>query len=697
MTVNLDPFGGLHELDSAHLLGGFRANEIQQSVYARTGRVTAPVLWASPELLILGLEERVPWRVGERLWFDIGTPTTQVRDVLGSVQRLDDSQSSPLAAIHLLPESEEKARRLLRMLFALVGEESLTLPTTEIAADERIRDEATIRAAVLSLRATKAHGHLIGDKQEQAPQLQIRDIERGPYPIVWEYSGTLTPPTTPFIIEAVGYNSIYQLPINRFVIASPHLKTEMPRWIRRLRHRSQRRALVRRELTAAFVHPNWKRLITDAALQDISMRGFSINADPEALLLYPGLLVPNLQIMARDELLVRGTARIRSISLSNPPHIGFEFEHRDEAMLGNWERLVSDLLNPHTHPGYRFLDGTWNTYQASGYFSLSGKSPKHFKRLRRAFYKASQRLATAPNLSSHAVWSTNGDISATISMAKTHDHTWLVYQLARAPGNAEAVPGGSVLRELYFRCYEDAQRDPDLRWLLAYVQTSAHWSRVIHYDWVRDVELADARLAHTHRFRALEIDTKMPRYVHVPEVSTTSAKTADSRLIQDAAVRKYGPVWADALDLVHPRTTSPNASKSYRTAGLEKSREIFIARIRGRAIAYMVCDSTSEGIHLFGLMDTARLIPCENTEVPPAVVHSLVHSATQWFSEQKKHIYVFLDDHDYLDAETSAFIEDMGLADQTILAADAIPDMLEYVQSKTHPREWTRLLEEKHG
>ncbi len=697
--MSLQTDGMLDFLYSARMqsTGGFHVGAVAEPVLATTNGIATPILWATPQQMAVLIPKNADWGIRQKCWFSIGPSRHAVDGVLGSIESIDRERYPALAVINLMPESANKARALLALFLKLVRQRQLTLPSTTLASDERLNDADCIRSAVLSLRATRARGYLSRLGSRTSLGVRIKDIQPGHLPIIWELDGPLEQPRAPFVIESSGYNALYNLPINRFEYDGRYLKSEMPHWIRRFRHRAHRRVSVTRKLSVQFTHPHWKELVVDASIRDISMHGFSINADCLEYLLYPGLAIPNVYLYTGSQVFIEGSVITKTIAADGTAHVGFKFERLEEPARKQWQRLVSDLLHPHTLPGYRFLGGTWDTYRDSGYFSLSGKSPQYFSRLRKAFFHASRRLADEPELSSHAIWSTNGEVNATISMAKSHDRTWLVYQLARAAGNADATPGGEILRELYFRCYEDAERDHDLKWLLAYVQTNEHWSRVIHYDLVRQFELRDASLAYTHRFRALEIDTQIPRYITSNGVIATTASDVDLSLVCHSAERTHSAVWADALDLVDGRVASSHAKERYTSVGLLRDRAVFVCRRHGIPEAAIICDTTSEGIHLFGLLDTARILPLQDHKVRSDTVHILIHSAARWFHAHKKRIYVLLDDHDYLAAESSNFIEDMGLADQTILAATALPDMLEYVQSKTHPREWIRLLEEKHG
>jgi hypothetical protein len=646
-------------------------------------------------MMAVALPATIKLQPGHKLWLDVCSEDYIVRSIRAAVRLIGNDGRTPIALFALYPETASKAQQLMTMFIELVRAKDLKPPPTRIAAEENIRDVGRIQSTMLALRATAAPAHLSVQSAIEDNTLRIVDIKTGAMPLVWQTQGLRRPLQSPFVLEVSGYNSVYSVPINRFRLDGNHLISEMPAWIQRLRHRWHRRTKSNRSLHVQFMHPIWPQIRIHAPIFDVSLHGFSTTLDAIQNVLYPGLALPKVFISEEDRVIVQGPAYVRSIVLGQPNRLGLEFGLNDHQSRIRWERLVSDMLHPSTMPGHRLLESTWSTYSDSGYFNLSGKSPEYFKRLRSAYYRTSARLAHAPNLSSHAVWTDNGEASATISMVKSHDHTWLVFQLARARKLSQSIPAGRILRELYFRCYEDAGRDPELRWLLAYVQTSAHWSRVVHYDLVRQYELENPSLAHTHRFRAIEVDTMFPRSFQTRPVQIAEATHLDLRKVHRAALAKYGAVWVDALDLVEDRMFCPSSKTAFEHVGLSRARAIFVAKQRGQALAAIICDTMTEGIHLFGLLDTARIIPLSNGHPSSEIVYSLISAAAAWFHKYDKRIYVLLDDHDYLDVSASTYFEDMGFADQTILSARALPEMLEYVQSKTHPREWSRVLEEE--
>jgi hypothetical protein len=351
----------------------------------------------------------------------------------------------------------------------------------------------------------------------------------------------------------------------------------------------------------------------------------------------------------------------------------------------SWFDLVNDQIHSETRVGSRFGEETWDLYDRCGYFTLSGKSPADFAPLRQAFLSTSRQLDHAPHLGCHVVSAAStGGVRAALSVLKVYRGTWLGYQMAKTSGDIDGIPGRAILRDIHLRAYEHVQRDPQVAWVLGYVQVKRVWSKLAHYDMpLRHVASGDAAIV---RFRALEVPCTAHREeTNAPEVQVGTASRTEALKIA-GAIRRLRPwQYADALDLVPERIQMEEIRRSWNRSRFERERGLLVARVHGVAVAAAIVEIGAEGMHLFNLLDLARLYPL--TAAGVAHFPRLLEAAKAWFLERGRSKYVLFQEEDMvLPDEVVAGFGDMGQADMTILAAARVPELLEHVFEITAPR-----------
>lgn len=545
------------------------------------------------------------------------------------------------------------------------------------AEQETIHDPERIAAIIEALIVSEARGSVLGSgrrrKPERVPALLTRD---GRLMLDCSARGGRVP-RAPFEVRLEGWNSVYHFR------SSPSGTIEIPATILRVRKRRHRRVPAPRRLRVSFNHPSLAEVVIEAPAVDVSVDGVSFDSELSSGVLLPGMALSGVELSWKGGARIKANAVVAHVTRSLcGDRVGLRLvmdpERHDE-----WQRQIEGVLHPRTTRGSRDHDLFWQTYVNSGYFNLSHKSELDFRCERPAFVRSNELLMAAPEVGSSFVRASEKRVEAVAHQISPWPNSWLFYQFCRRPdARPVSVADDNVLMDLYAHAYEYVQQRPSAKWLVTYVQEVARFSRLVfHPLGERYAALGRASIT---KFRAIEVGAGYrPDGTEGFDVGPVSP--ADVRLLA-AHIRSLRPrIYAEATGLGAPDLNVDATIEQWGTAGLTRKRTILVARRQGQAIASAVLDSADDGLHLFGLLDVARLYPLAEggAEAFPA----LLNAAREWFEGLGKQRFAyFANDDEHPGAASESGCTDLGAAFTIVLPVDLLPELLEHVYTTTYRR-----------
>lgn len=486
----------------------------------------------------------------------------------------------------------------------------------------------------------------------------------------------------PLEVEACGYNSVYQFHVGHPTGGFRRLTRLVSR-----RHRWHRRVRAPSRLKMSVRHPLWPEVHIQRRVHDVSFSGLAFETDALDDLLYPGLVLHDLEVAWKGGRRLTFSAIVRHVSDRPDAHgqlCGVELliDPSEEAGA-EWCDEVSRLMHPLTGLSSGWDDDVWALYGESGYFSLSDKSPDDFSDQRRAFAQASDKLRGDPEVGFRIDCVGETRVEASISQVQAWSGSWVVYQLARHQVRRPlSMSGEQVLRDLYLHAYERLQRTSGARWLVSYVQDVARFSRLLHYD-LTAAYTASGR-SDIRGFWAMQGDTA-PREGRTGKYEIGLATPEELEQLGETIVEQRSELYRAGTGLDRPGLEMDAISHRWKKAGLGRERAILVARRSGFMVAAAVCEFAEEGVHLYGLLDCVRLFAL--VPAARAVYPELLEAARAWYrSRGKKRFVYFVDaDDDPQQALDEGFV-DMGKAYTLVLPIDLLPELLERVYAVTARR-----------
>ena len=604
------------------------------------------------------------------------------------------------------------ARKFASFVETLRREGAVRAASTRAFSRELVSDRDRIChvAEILARNRTRALVRLPGDRS--ATLLRLIAVDRTVGTLTWD-SGNLTIEES-LQAELIGHSSIFMLDRLPVLASAPgRVITPLPPRLLRTRRRAVGRVRAAPgELTVRFRHPVWRELVAARMVRDFSFRGVSFWCDAVEDLVYPGLLMDEVEVSGEGlskPVSFRADVRMVAASyLTTEPNgsghaVGMSLAPRSRGDRQRWARLVGDRLYPATRATGDGGQELWEVYERSGYFALSGKEPQVFAQRRREFQSAGKKLAKAPELGSRVLWSSQRGVECTVSVNKVYRYSWLGHQMARRPADSlprldpapQPAPPSSpqsakeALRETFLRAFETAHADPDIRWFVGFIEGRVRWMRAANIEFAQQHLAEDQAVALPFRLREGIPSINAP--VGGPGAIVSGPMDGDQNLILGALTQIRSRAYREAFDLVPARLDMGEISRRWEKAGMVRSRALRVARHNGKPVAASILERGEPGINLFHLLNAVRLVVLPAGEVleveeREAALAELLVDAQRWYAEAGVDGFVYLQEMEVGTHADVAGLKDLGMGYVWALSARLLPEWMEHVYELTSPR-----------
>ncbi len=611
------------------------------------------------------LQIRLDWRGGS------------IGRLRGRLVHLDSAKEMGL---RLLDVSIDAGREILALLDELVRDGAAEPAFQVSPVQEEISDPDRIRAIM---------GALTGVPCEKMGRFQIAsvDIERGR--LVWKATGDheASPWTEDLAVEIAGYNSVYRLHLASATQEGGETWTPLPSKVERLRYRFFRRTAVEGTHRVEFRHPLWRDVYIDADVRDISFGGISFTTLRSEDLLFPGLVIPHLEVKTTEGKTIALRGQIRGVSAVEGEDLdvcGMSVTAYWPDSEADWMALASQTLYPTTRTSEDLTEELWQLFDDSGYFKLAGKTTGEFVELKKGFVDVGKRAARAPRLICQAVWPSSRGVEASVSFCRAYQHSWMGHQLAKRPGRPPVeVPGpGKIMRDIYLRAFEHPQADPDFDWMIGYVESTVPWMDKAHLEFARHYSSSG---------HALVLPTRMMCAMCSEPSAQVDADldigpaTGDELGFLCEVLRETRPAcYVEALDFHEERIGMEEIGQQWQRAGLERRRSVQIARLGGVPIAAAVMETGEIGTNMFRLLDSVRVFAMAEGGSRGYV--GLLDAARRWYAERGRSSFLFLREDDDWSYAEAARLHDISEPCFWVISSTIMPDFLEHVCELTGRR-----------
>ncbi len=542
-----------------------------------------------------------------------------------------------------------------------------------------IRDPSRIWATLSALVEAHARGH-VSVESHGRPQRSVACVVSGPHLLT----------TAEFALSCAGEDWTVCLdgPVSevRFSLRpaerGPTGQFHPPNCLFVTFRRSERRVPAPPGTRVTFLFEGRE---CERRVRDIGYHGLAFTLEPgDEARFAPGTWLSNVEVSWKHgptlelDLLVR--------HLTPPGGCGAEAHFGSASDRRRYLTEVTSVLHPHTIEGALVdAEQLWQLYAASGYFSLGGRDPVEFAKVRDAFGGALARLARAPELATIVARPGRGRIEASMIMLRAWSRAFVAYQGARyGTSSPFGLAGNRVLLDMYLHAYESVEAHPDWDWHVTYIRKDARFTALANLSFAQ--AFTDNRRASVVPFRAVEIDTGLLVEQASHDFQIDRASSAEEQDVV-MALEDFFPA-----PMLHAYQLSPadfelcSIGRVFRQHDLVRRRTLLVVRQRGRAELAALVDLVEPGVYLAGLLDAVHLVPL-GARAKEAVI-PLMEAVRRFYQNRGVERFMLFDEHDHMAHLAPGTYRDLGLAYQLFVARELTAPFLDHLHAITAPR-WT--------
>jgi hypothetical protein len=463
-----------------------------------------------------------------------------------------------------------------------------------------------------------------------------------------------------------------------------HVRIAFPTVLFQGGFRSSRRAVlsedVGRHLT--FVHPRRPPAGGAGLVHDVGAGGLSFDPERGSDELLPGDRLEDLVVSVAGQT-IAGAATVKGLSsAAGRVRCGLQWdEFRSVDDRQAWHRFVFDRCHGRLRRTSLALDDVWEVFETSTYVDAwlprerAGEIRAKFRQVWEGIGSDQAALLVLKE----------GAPIGTIAASQIYPQTWLMHGLAidkRQRAHADRRRFLDFARELYAGVNYALAHLSGCRYFLAYFEETKSWNQRLYRDFVQErMDGADQLYDRFLVFRNGSAATRP-----APSSQKGQVVEADQPLLRRVSQRAqqiFSPLLVDAMALSADAIGLGPLAAAFQAGGLERARSIFVAYDGGAPVMAAVCESGSEGLNIFGLMNLCWTIPMVDGEPGEETYRALIDAVVAHYYRLGLPDFLFLEGR----PDRAAWATRAGLAlvssgVRWLARVEVLPAWLGYVENE---------------
>jgi hypothetical protein len=605
------------------------------------------------------------------------------------VRRLGDVRDAPAAGARFTRLSRGASRELSRFLIDgfTQRQRSLTRLTAEPAPVLRLRRPTHIRGLLRlhGLHCGRTLGVYAGD-EPLPPRLRVRALgaEAAHLEVTSDGDPELEEGRTySFLLPASGAALLFRATVEAKENGSARLSFPSEVLQGGFRNAPRLATCTRSGVPVSFACPRGEGRRTTRRSQDVSEWGLSVPFCLGQDLLFPGDRLDDLRVDLPTGP-VHARAIVRAVAPRDPSGVlscGLELaEFESRADRESWRQHVFSRAYPrtvHSDPALAWL--AWEVLDASEYLALWTK-PEERERLEREFLSSWDSPALVPG---HLiVLREESRTVGTFATSRVYPRTWLLHSLGVDRGERRKRRYFlDAARELYAAMLTLLKGETEGRYFVLFVEKEKRWTDLLYGGFVEALPPGSPSVYDDYEL------FKCPAH---------SGAAPEPRLPEGWSVEPADPEGLRSLAGTLGRLLTPLEVEAYEygreTIGLRAfagqspvrfRREVFLAR-HGRDLrAALVAESGSDGVNVFGLLNSCRvfrLAPFEDPAEEAAIARALLAAARGFYrSRGVREFIMFATSPDMVAAAAAEGAHHVATGVRWLASCELLPAWLNYV------------------
>jgi hypothetical protein len=431
-------------------------------------------------------------------------------------------------------------------------------------------------------------------------------------------------------------------------------------------------------MRVAFTHPRLPGQTSAGALLNVAERGLSFAVPANEHGLFPGDRLSDLAIeLPGCTLRARAVVRRIGGEGTDRPSCGVElvlFATRADAEV--WRRFVFGQLHPNIVDGNGRAETAWDLLEGSKYVDL-WTPPAARQHVRQEYLRSWQDAATEIG---HSVilYRESETAAGMVAGSAVTPRSWVLHHLASdARADADARLPLSNAYEVISAILNRLKMETDLEHFLIYLERGKRWNDRLYSDFARryfDQEKILLTELEVHRRASA---TPLVEEESLPVMEATPGLLS---LLARRLAETLPAIERKALALDEDRIRLFAFSEACDRWGQDRRRDIFFVADGDRPSAALIAESGGEGVNIFGLLNTCRIVTLGEQAPSTAAREALLRRAVEHYRARDKMHFLLFEDANVDDAPTRLGFERVSGGLRWIAHRDVIPAWAAYLE-----------------
>ena len=408
--------------------------------------------------------------------------------------------------------------------------------------------------------------------------------------------------------------------------------------------RSERQELVPSP-NIIFRHPFTKKK-TNLKVVDLSGSGFSVEEDKYNAVLFPGLIIPELEINFANSFNIKCKAQVvyRKIveeeENNNWAKCGLallDMDMKDHGILSallhqtkNRDSYISNIVD---------MDDLWNFFFESGLiypkkYVFFQENKDKIKETYKKLYTQNQQIAK------HFICQDKGHILSHLAMVRFYENTWMIQHHA-ANKSASIKAGITVLNQIG-RFINDSHRlySVQMNFVFCYFRPENKFPNRVFGEVARNI--ADPKGCSLDTFAYFHYKKIIGSELDLPEpwrlIKTEPEDLAELKTFYE---HESGGLMLNALELEPDSVDTNKLSKEYQRLGFKRERYLFSLKKDGILKAVVMVNISDMGLNLADLTNCIKVIVIDSDDLPKDVSNLMFSKLSPKFEQNEIPVLIY--------------------------------------------------------
>ncbi|MBW2574586.1 MAG: PilZ domain-containing protein, partial [Deltaproteobacteria bacterium] len=361
-----------------------------------------------------------------------------------------------------------------------------------------------------------------------------------------------------------------------------------------------------------FRHPFTKKN-NNLKVFDLSGSGFSVEEDKYNAVLFPGLIIPELEINFANSFNIKCKAQVVYKKIVGEEEnggwtkCGLALLDMDIEDHGRLSELLHQAKNRNSYiSNIVDMDDLWSFFFESGFiypkkYVFFQENKDKIKETYKKLYTQNQQIAR------HFIYQDKGRILSHLSMVRFYENAWMIQH--HAANRSASIKAGITVLDQIGRFINDSHRlyTIKMNFVFCYFRPENKFPNRVFGEVARNI--TDSKCCSLDMFAYFHYKKIIDSELHLPEpwrlIKTEPEDLADLESFYD---HESGGLMLDALDIKSGLDGCDDLSKEYQRLGFKRERHLFSLKKDGILKAVVMVNISDIGLNLADLTNCIKVI-----------------------------------------------------------------------------------------